>query len=442
MYLEVLVKHFGRIWLGILVVSMLVGCAWFQQAGDNIPDPQPTPTVTSSPTAIPEVTPTRVFPPATRFLTLKIWVPEFLDPNNETAGGNALTAQLTAFTSHNDTLQVEIIAKNDTGAGGLLNLLSTSVDVAPSILPDVIVLNKVDLQNAANEGLVQPFGDASVSWTDFYPFALSDVDVENEVYGLPFIADADQMVYRQGVSETPPISWTAVVTYSYAMLFPAGSLDDLADDALLTAYIGSGGSVIDQDGQATLERFYLEQLYAFFIDMIHSDLINPVRALSLPDSEATWKLYQQGIGHLSPVPIGMYWENPPQGSLPVWMPTALGKSTTIVRNWSLAIVTKDPNRQQAAKTLIDWLVDPRHMSDLSRSALLIPTRRHAVRLWGLFPEDRIFLETLLENGIPSLPPEVDTTVRSALQYGLLAVLNHEVDTPEEAATYAMTNLRR
>jgi len=82
------------------------------------------------------------------------------------------------------------------------------------------------------------------------------------------------------------------------------------------------------------------------------------------------------------------------------------------------------------------------MSELSRSALLIPTRRHAVRLWGLFPEDRVFLETLLENGIPDLPPEVDNSVRRALQFGLIAVLKQEVDTPEDAATYAMTNLRR
>jgi ABC-type glycerol-3-phosphate transport system substrate-binding protein len=124
------------------------------------------------------------------------------------------------------------------------------------------------------------------------------------------------------------------------------------------------------------------------------------------------------------------------------MPNSQEKPTAIVHDWSLAIVTADPNRQQAAENLIAWLVDPRHMAELTRNALLIPTRRHAVRLWGLFPEDRIFLENLLENGIPALPPEVDTHVRRALQFGLNAVLRQEVDTPQEAATYAMTDLRR
>ena len=424
-------------------MAFLAGCTWLQQLGGGTPAPQSTPTVVSSPTPFQEVTPTRAFPAAPRRLTLKLWVPEFLDPYNETPGGSALTTQLNVFSTDNDTVQVEVIAKKDTGPGGLLNLLSTAVDVAPAILPDVIVLNKADVQSAASAGLVQPVNEVSVSWSDFYPFAVDSVDEgDNEVYGLPFIADADHMVYRVGVADSPPISWTAVVTYGYTMLFPAGSSDALADDALLAAYLGSGGSVMDQDGKAFLDRLYLEQLYAFFFDMLRNGLVNTDRALSLPDAEATWQLYQEGVGHLSPVPVGLYWQYPVQGSRPIWMPNAQEKPTAIVRNWSLAIVTTDPHRQQAANKLIAWLVDPRHMSELSRSALLIPTRRHAVRLLGLLPEDQLFLNTLLENGIPALPPEVDTPVRRALQFGLIAVLRQDVHTPEEAATYAMTNLRR
>jgi ABC-type glycerol-3-phosphate transport system substrate-binding protein len=370
-------------------------------------------------------------------------VPEFLDPYNETVGGSALTSQLNAFTDENENVQVEVIAKRDTGPGGLLNLLTTAVDVAPAVLPDVIVLNKADMQIAANAGLVHPANEISVSWSDFYPFAVAGMDVENDdVYGLPFIADADHMAYRIDIADSPPISWTAVLTHEYTMIFPAGSSEALADDALLAAYIGSGGSVFDEEGQAILDRLYLEQVYAFFFDMIAQGLIDTDRALNLPDAEAAWSLYQEGLGSLSPVTWGLYWQNPIQGSRPVWMPNALEKPVAIVRNWSLAVVTADPNRQQAAFELIAWLVDPRHMSELSRSALLLPTRRHAVRIWGFLPEDQLFINTLLENGVPALPLEVDIPVRRALQFGLVAVLRQDVLTPEEAATYAMTNLRR
>ena len=435
-------KYSGRIWLILLLIPMLAGCTWLPQSGGEAPVTSPTPTTSPSPTPFAVVTPTRVFPPAPRRLTLKLWVPEFLDPYSEAVGGAALTAQLTAFSAENDRVQVEVIAKRDTGSGGLLNLLSTAVDVAPSIMPDLIVLSKADLRIAANAGLVQPLDAVPVSWTDFYPFAVEGVDVANAVYGIPFVARADQMVYRAGVAETPPISWTAVLTHGYAMLFPAGAPSGLANDALLAAYIASGGSVIDQDGKATLDRVYLEQLYGFFFDMIRLGLINTERALSLPDAQTAWQTYAEGIGDLSPVPVGLYWQNPPQDSHPIWVPSSQGKPVAIVRNWSLAMVTVDPNRQLASQALIAWLVDPRHMADLSRRALLVPTRRHAVRLWGLFPEDRMFLDTLLENSIPALPTEVDTVVRRALQYGLTAVLSQEVDTPEAAATYAMTDLRR
>ncbi|MDF1513373.1 MAG: extracellular solute-binding protein [Anaerolineae bacterium] len=426
----------------VILLVLLTGCTWLQQTGGVVPDLSPTPSATPSPTYVPEVTPTRAFQPAPQYLTLKMWVPEFLDPYSETAGGKALLTQLQAFSVQNDTVQVEVIAKRDAGPGGLLNLLSTAIDVAPSILPDVIVLNEADMKNAANAGIIRPLEDVSVSWSDFYPFAVSGLDIEQAVYGLPFVADAEQMVYRQGIADTAPISWTAVITNAYTMLFPAGSPDKLANDALLSAYIGSGGRVVEQDGQATLDRLYLEKLYAFFLDMLRYGLIDADQALSLPDTAAAWAVYQQGVGHMAPVSIGQYWQDPPQGSRPAWVPNALGKPTVIVRDWSLAIVTSDPDREQAANKLIGWLVDPGHMSEFSRSARLVPTRRHAVRLWGLFPEDREFLETLLDSGVPALSPDINISVRSALQFGLIAVLTEEVDTPEEAAVFALTDLRR
>jgi ABC-type glycerol-3-phosphate transport system substrate-binding protein len=436
------VRYLKKSWQILFLVMLLASCTWIQQWVGEVPVPSPTPTSTILPTPSPVVTPTRALATIPRRLTLKLWVPAFLDPYSGEPGGNALTAQLKAFTIDDDTIQVEVIAKKDTGPGGLLNLLSTAFDVAPSVLPDVIVLNKGDLKDAVNEGLVQSIDGVSVSWSDFFPFAAGPGAEESDVYGIPFIADADHMVYRSGIADTPPISWTAVVTNGYSMLFPVGSPEGLANDALLAAYIGSGGSVMDENGQPLLERVYLEQLYAFFFDMVRRDLIDTDTALNLPDTQAAWKMYQQGMGDMSPVPLGLYWQNPPQDSLPIWMPNAREIPTTIVQSWFLAVVTSDPNRQLAAQTLISWLVDPLHMAEFSRVAQLVPTRRQAERLWGIFPEDQPFIYSLLVTGIPAPPAEADVPVRRALQFGLIAVLRQDVDTPEEAATYAMTNLRR
>lgn len=425
----------------LLLLGVLTGCTWLQQLGEGTPATSPTPTVIISPTPTPEATPTSAFPSVSRPLTLKLWVPEFMDPYNDTDGGRALTTQLTGFSTENEKIQVEVVAKRDSGPGGLLNLLSSAIGVAPSILPDVIILNNADLKSAASAGLLQPLADISLSWSDFYAFATDNVHTDDG-YGIPFIADAEHMVYREGIAETPPISWTAVLTNSYTMIVPAGSPEQLADDAVVAAYIGSGGTVLDQDGHATLDRFYLEQFYGFIFDMLDAGLIDPNLVLTTADAQAAWEIFLGGTGDISPVPMGLYWHDSAREGLPTWMPTAQEKPAIIVRSWSIAMVTTDSQRQQAAQKLVAWLVDPRHMSELARDGSFIPTRRHAVRLWGLLPDDRIILETLLENGTPALPPEVDVPVRQALQFGLRAILTGDVETPQEAATYALTDLRR
>jgi len=107
----------------------------------------------------------------------------------------------------------------------------------------------------------------------------------------------------------------------------------------------------------------------------------------------------------------------------------------------MAMVSRDPYRQNAALKLLEWLTTPEQVADLTRSTYLLPARFHAIELWGLFPEDTAFLKQLLDGAVSGLPPSIDVPVRRALQTGLNAILKAEVQTPEEAATYALNNLR-
>ena len=169
-------------------------------------------------------------------------------------------------------------SKRVRGTGGLYNLLSTAYAAAPDVLPDLIVLDQHDLQKAIDGGYVQALEETLLQKTDFFPFAQTEITT---TYGIPFVALADHTVYRTGISATPPFSWTDVVTKGYSLLFPAAPADELADDALLAAYIGAGGDIIDEDGNAKLDRAVLEQLYGFIADMMAFNLINPDRVLLL-----------------------------------------------------------------------------------------------------------------------------------------------------------------
>ncbi len=422
--------------IGILLTVAFGGCTWLQT-----PPMMLTPTPTETPTPTPEPTPLPTPTPLPGMVTLTLWVPDFLNPYEDATGASVFHEQLAAFLVIQPDIQVQIIVKKSAGSGGLYNLLNAAYDAAPSIVPDLIILNPYDLQSAVKEGYLQPLSVTPLKAKEFFPFAWASGSFVTTTYGIPLVVQADHMVYRHGVSATPPFSWTDVLTGGYSLLFPAAPIDGLADEAVLAAYLGAGGAVIDENGRAKLDRQALEQLYRFFAEMKSRNLINLERVLSFPNATACWAAYAQGVGRLSAVPAGTYWSNPPQGSLPAWMPTPTGQPIAIGHVWSIALVSQDPFRQKAALKLLEWLTAPEQSADLTRATRLLPAQYDAIELWGLLPEETAFLEKLLEGTVLSLPPAVDATVRRALQAGLIALLQDNVQTPEEAATYALAALR-
>lgn len=422
--------------LGVMLAVVCSGCNWLP-----MPATPQAPTPTDSPTSTPEMTPTATATPLPSIATLTLWVPDFLSPYEDTTGAAVFHEQLAEFSVIQPDIQVQIIVKKATGVGGLYNMLSTAYTAAPAVLPDIIILSEHDLRTAANDGYLQPLEATLVQTTDYFPFVRITDPAITTTYGVPIIIKAEQMVYRQNIAATPPLSWTSILTSNYSLLFPAAPADGLASDMILAAYIGAGGATSDENGKPKLDRAALEQVYRFVAEMLEEKLINVERVSGLPDTAACWDLYQEGTGHLSVVPAGLYWSAPLEGSLPGWIPTPSGNPITIGRVWSMAVVSQDPYRQRAALKLLEWLTTPEQAADLTRATRTLPARFHAIELWGLFPEETAFLKQLLDGAVPSLPPGIDTPVRRALQAGLTAILNAEVETPEEAATYALNSLR-
>jgi ABC-type glycerol-3-phosphate transport system substrate-binding protein len=331
------------------------------------------------------------------------------------------------------------------------------VDVAPSVVPDVALFNQHDLIAAAEAGLLQRLDDTLLTDVGYFPAALSAVTTTQGIWAFPYVAQAQQMAHTTEITETVPLSWTAVLSGSYQMLFPAGPPEGLATDTLLAMYLGAGGRTTDQAGQATLDRVTLERLYGFFAEMWDTGLLDVDTALTLTDASTSWARYQEGLGDLTPVSVATYWapreptdpeaEDPEaepayRESVPSWVPTPDGTPITILHTWGLAILTDDPVRSEAALGLVNWLVSEQQMGDLTRAAELVPTHRQAVRAWSLQPGEQSFVESLLSHGVRPCSPAIDTTVRRALQAGLTALLLQEVASPEQAATLALTSLRR
>lgn len=463
-----------------LCFLVLLGCtreelqsifAELQGLVSPLPSPSPTTPVLRTPTPSPTPMPTAT--PAPSDLMLRFWVPDFLSPYHEETGAAILGEQVSGFVRMSSGVQVEVLTKKATGAGGLYDLLSNAAGVAPAIVPDLIVLNHEDLLAAVGDGLVQPLDDFLPPDAGYFDAALADVQTAEALWAFPYVAHAEQMAYRSTVTTTPPLTWTAVLSDGFSLVLPGGTQDGLSSDFLLSMYVGAGGRTVDDTGQVTLDRDVLERVYAFLLEARDAGLLDPEQALALQDTAACWQLFQAGEVTLTPVSVGTYWhaylnasvgegaaattatpevEGPEPGTegaaglpsdvLPSWAPTPLGNPVTVLRAWGLVVVTDDPARQKATLELVRWLVSAQQMGELTREAALVPTRRLAVESWQLPADEESFVLQLLSNSIAVPQAGADLVIHRALQSGLVAILEGEAASADAAASQALTSLRR
>lgn len=443
--MKTLLRLLGAVWFSAVLLVGVGGCTWLSDSPFAPSSTAVVPTATQArPSFTPTLTPTLTPSASSQGLQIELWAPEFLSPYAGESSAEIFSSQLAAFEASYTfrDFRVNVTVKKGTGAGGLYHLLTTAADVAPGVLPDLLVLNQHDVLAASAEGLLHRLDADLLRNIDYYTTTLNSVRNSAGIWAFPYLAMADQMAYRPGITDTAPLTWSAVLSSGYTLLLPAASPDGLAGDTLLQIYLGSGGRVMDQSGQPSLDRAVLERVYGFLLDLQRAGLLDAEQALSLTNTAACWNAYQEGTGALSPVPLGQFWSQPSEGALPAWAPTETGEPITVINTWGVAVVTQDPARREAALLLARWMIAPNHMAQMAQAVSLAPTRRSAIQEWGLSADDRVFMDTLLSRAVSALPPSVDTPVRRGLQAGLVALLQQDVDSPEAAASTALLALRR
>ena len=437
-------------WLTLIAFALLLftGCDLGLSLTPTA-SPTPSPAATglvspvSTPSPTPESSPTPTAVPLTGLTTITLWVPDFMPLYDEADEATELMEQIEAFNRSNRAIQVDVLVKKATGIGGIYQLLETGAQAAPEVLPDLALLNETDLRKATDAALIQPLPDPVSVPTSTYAFALEATQRPTASYAIPMLADIEQTVYNPRLAMTAPLSWTGVLSGGYSLLFPAAPPDELADDALLAAYLGSGGAIVDETGAPFLDRVVLEQLYGFLIDLRARDLLDAQLVSELPDASACWEIYQERQATLSVVPSAEYWAAENRIDAPGWIPTVEGTPYGLAHLWSLALVTQDRDRQDAALQLAAWLNAPERLSEVSQQAVMLPTNRETLALWGLLPEELEFVDVLFEAAeVPPLKEEVDRSIRRALQAGLVLVLGETPATAEQAAAQALTVLRK
>lgn len=433
--------------LALLILALLTGCGLF---GSEEQETATSPAVTVPPTAIgtppetsspgagtPISSPVGDAPPA-----LVLWTSEDYAPTSETEGGTQLLRQIQAF-QQSYNVRVEIILKKRSGAGGLLDFLTTASVAAPSILPDLITLNAPDLYRATQAGLLQPLDDlVSPELLDTqFDFATALTRLEGATMGALYQADVQHLVYDTGLVQEPPLSWDHFYSGTVPFVFSPAAPGDGINDVILIQYLALGGQLTDQDGQPALDVEVLTSALEFFQRALQAGVI-PSSVLDLTDATTAWVTYRLGEAGIVQVLASIYLaeraglSNAAFGPVPLSTPG----TATVGHGWALAIVTQDPQRQALAAALIEHLLAPENSGAWSQAAGRLPPCPAAFDAWGQDDDYLPFIRALLTQAKPAPNPDLASAVGGPLVEALAQVLSGQV-TPGEAAEAAAKTIK-
>jgi len=396
-------KSFSKVLLLALILALLKGCTLYKPSPPS-PSPIPSPTPSPSPTPYPS-------PPEEVALT--IWLPDELSLEGK-PGKEELEAEIKAFEQAHPQVKVKVHTKKTKGKGGILHLLLSAREVAPSVLPDLVVLDAVEAKGV-EESLFQPL---DVIPDGLFPFATSPRAIQ-------LAADLDHLVYNTGVVTSPPSSfWEILDSGRDLLLLPSG-------ETMAIQYLALGEGFVDEQGALALSEEALAKVLTLWDEGLRKGAISPL-SLGVKDQEEVWKLYISGKVAMAGARASNFLASREKLRQTAFAP--LPSAAPIAWGWIAVVITQEPGKKEVAEELIEHLISPERNRRWALAANLLPVHREAY-IGGEDPY-LLFLAELLESAKPAPP----SALLKALDEALLSVLEGKA-TPEEAARRAVRSLR-
>lgn len=430
----------------ISLLPLLMACTLLQQITNTAPNTAVTETATS-PATTPQAqtTPTLTTPePVTdTSVTLIVWLPVEFSPTGST-GSAVLEEQIRSYDDAHGELRVRLEYKNVTGQGGMMRYLRTGHNVAPSILPDLIVLPTEQLATAVSDRIIyalDPLLDNN-ALDPLYPVARSLVSVNNTVAAYPFaITNLTHLAYRTTITGTVPATWEQLRnTPGNRFVFPASGPDGV--NHLLQLYLQAGGQLLDEEGTPILQASQLAQALEQF-NLARADGVILRQSNSISTMNEAWQQYDSNAANIVLTSAHEYLRRRHDLANTDFAPV-MGLTeppAPMVNGWAWAISTQNSSRQALAVDLLAQLTTAENMAAWSVSANMLPAREDAFALWPDPDEPYLeFLQQALAQAIPHTTPATSRTF-SALANALSDVITL-TETPQIAAAEAAAAVQR
>ncbi len=407
-------------------------------------DALPSPTVI--PTPLPAITAEGVSQSITADATqlpagaerqLVVWIPAFFQSALDPATNGLLATVYKQFERSHPGVHIEVQIHADSGEAGMLNYLRSAQQVAPAILPDIILIDAQQLWQVAELEILLPLEQQQLGADlQFYPFTINAVTSNEQLLGIPYTADLIHLAYDPALVPTPPRLWEEFLASEQSFVFPAGKSDTLGAFSYLQ-YLGAGGTPPPVD--ALDEKV----LFAYFSFLAEARALGriPESVLDITTADAAWDTMStadRGMVSTSTHVVLQHWEMVNGGTIQYApMMTKEGVELSVGHIWAFGVVASDADQQELSLTLIRAFFDPAVQSQLSRVAMQIPTQPAAFALWRNPSPYYDFLqkELAVTQTIPSGRHYTDLIRR--LQNAQELVLREEI-TPEEAVLYVQT----
>lgn len=439
---------YRKIWLG-LVALILVGCGLLGE-GDlaveptvtaEIPTPANTPVISSSVLSAPAPL-LGVEGGETDVLTL--WTMAQFSPSNELPGGAPLLEQLSAFNDSHPDLSLYVELKTVADQGGMLSYLRTGRNVAPSILPDLILLPTGQIPAAVSDGLIFPLNGLvaegqldEAMFDDLYPAGRELVTIGENVYGYPIaFENIYHFAYNSNVvTQTLGATWGDLGGDSVAnLIFPAGGA--AGGQLALQLYMEAGGTFVNVAGESALEQTALVTALTVLSEGVEAGFVWPA-SVDVGSLEESWQIFQNSPSSLVQTSAEQFLRQRGLGFTVDFVPLP-GREAPLpphVTGWAWAISTPDPARQALAAELISWLGLPQNVGEWSVQALRPPARRGAMNSWAVEDAYTVFLHEQLLMA-EAFPAGATSQIVDVFNQAVVAVVA-QTSTPQEAADAAV-----
>lgn len=437
-----------RVFVGLLIGLLLIACnrsngetvtppANEQQPGPTLTAPPPTNVV--QPTPLPPVV--SIQPPQSS-ITLTVWTNSEISAFGDAPGDQLLREQITAFDADHLALQLSISQKAVSGQGSLLSYLRTARAVAPTILPDLVLLPTSQLGSAAADQLIYPL-DSLLDPTlvaDLYPAADQLGRINGILMGYPqALRDLSHLAYNPESINALPLTWAEFVPQDSRLILPAAGPEGAR--LALQFYLALNGPLTNEANQPALRADVLAQALTLLSDGRGSGLIL-LNSSNISTIAEAWQLFQNGQANATLVTAAVYLAQSGQGAASGFgpIPGPAGALPPLVEGWAWAITTADPTRQRAAVDLLTWLVNDARNGDWSWQSRILPARRSAFSRWPSGEPYTIFLQQELERA-QAFPNQAAGIIMTALADAVFDVISLQSapQTAAEAAAAAVVN---